>query len=353
MASTIPSRTHAYRLPKYEGIQSLVLEEGPIPKPKDNEVLVKVHAVSLNYRDLLIASGKYFRGLKTNVIPASDMSGTIVFLGSDVKGWQVGERVCASFFLDHLFGDGTIEAFNTALGGSVDGVLTEYRVFPAYTSSAQSLVRAPANLTHVEASTLPCAAVTAYNALLGLRPVKAGETVLCLGTGGVSIFAAQIAKASGAEVIITSSSDEKLALAKKLGAKHGINYKTHPEWEKEVLRITNGRGVDHVLEVGGPGTFDKSVASVRLQGNIYVIGSVAGIKEGSNVSTKVHEKGIVLRGILVGPRSSFEDMNRLIEVNNVKPAVSKVFSFEQAKEAYEFLQAQKHVGKVVIQVAQD
>ncbi|KZT21277.1 NAD(P)-binding protein [Neolentinus lepideus HHB14362 ss-1] len=327
MASTIPSRTRTYRLPKNEGIQSLVLMEGPVSQPKADEVLVKVHAVSLNYRDLLIASGIYARSFQLNITPASDMSCTIISLGSDVKGWQLGECVCASFCLDHVFGDATLETLDTALGGAVDGVLTEYRVFPAY-----SLARAPANLTHVEASTLPCAAVTAYNALLGPRP---------------------IAKASGAEVIITSSSNEKLELAKKLGAKHGINYKTHPEWEKEVLKITNGQGVDHVIEVGGPGTFDKSIASVRLQGNIYVIGIVAGINEVSNVPTKVLRKGINVRGVLVGPRSSFEDMNRLIEVNDVKPAVSKVFSFEQAKEAYEFLQAQKYVGKVVIQVAQD
>ncbi|KZT21809.1 NAD(P)-binding protein [Neolentinus lepideus HHB14362 ss-1] len=348
MASTIPSKTRAYRLPKNEGIRSLVLEEEPVPKPKDNEVLVKVHAVSLNYRDLLIASGTYSVRVKPNVIPASDMSGTIVSLGSDVKGWQVGERVCANFFLDYVFGEITDEIIETALGAGVDGVLTEYRAFPTH-----SLVKVPDNLSHIEASTLPCAGVTAYNSLLGPRPVKAGETVLCIGTGGVSIFAAQIAKASGAGAIVTSSSDDKLELAKKLGAKHGINYKTHPDWEKEVLKITNGRGVDHVIEVGGPGTFDKSIASVRLGGNIYILGIVAGLNEVSSVPLKILQKGINVRGVLVGPRSSFEDMNRLIEVNNVKPAVSKVFSFEKAKEAYEFLQAQKHVGKVVIQVAQD
>ncbi|KZT21275.1 NAD-P-binding protein [Neolentinus lepideus HHB14362 ss-1] len=340
MASIMASKTRSYRLPKYEGIQSLVLEEGPVPKPKDNEVLVKVHAVSLNYRDLLIASGNYPMGVKSNVIPASDMAGTIVSLGSDVKGWQLGERVCASFCLDHIFGDATLETFDTALGAGIDRVLTEYRTFPAH-----SLVRVPG-------VTLPCAGVIAYDALLGSRPVKAGETVLCIGTGGVSIFAAQIAKASGAEAIVTSSSDDKLELAKKLGAKHVINYKTYPEWEKEVLKITNGRGVDHVIEVGGPGTFDKSIASVRLEGSIYVIGFLGGLNEVSSVPSKIHRKGIHVRGILIGPRSAFENMNRLIEVNDVKPAVSKVFSFEQAKEAYEFLQAQKHVGKVVIQVAQ-
>ncbi|TFK47836.1 NAD(P)-binding protein [Heliocybe sulcata] len=348
MASSIPSKTRAYRFPKTEGIQSLVLEEGPVPQPKANEVLVKVHAVSLNYRDLLIASGQYPAAIKANVIPASDMSGTVISRGEDVKSWQVGERVCANFCLDHIYGDATAGVMGTALGAGIDGVLTEYRTFPAH-----SLVKAPANLSHNEASTLPCAAVTAYNALLGPRPVKAGEIVLCIGTGGVSVLAAQIAIASGAEVIITSSSDEKLEVVKKLGAKHLINYKTHPEWEKEVLKITNGRGVDHIIEVGGPGTFDKSIASVRVQGSIHVIGFVAGLDEVSNVPMKVLQKGINVRGILVGPRSSFEDLNRLIEANDVKPVVSKVFPFEQAKEAFEFLQAQKHVGKVVIQIAED
>ncbi|TFK48229.1 NAD(P)-binding protein [Heliocybe sulcata] len=348
MTASIPSKTRAYRLPKTEGIQSLVLEEGPVPQPKASEVLVKIHAVSLNYRDLVIATGQYVWGTKPDLIPTSDMSGTIISLGEDVKGWQVGERVCANFFLDHIYGDITREIPASALGAGIDGTLTEYRTFPA-----QSLVRVPKNLTHVEASTLPCAAVTAYSALFGPCPVKAGETVLCIGTGGVSIFAAQIAKVCGAEAIVTSSSDEKLEVAKKLGAKHLINYKTHPEWEKEVLKITNGRGADHVIEVGGPGTFDKSLASVRPQGSVHVIGFLAQTTETSNIPMKILSGCVNVRGIGVGPRSAFEQMNRLFEVNDVKPAVSKVFPFEQAKEALEFLAAQKHVGKVVIQVAED
>ncbi|TFK48230.1 NAD-P-binding protein [Heliocybe sulcata] len=348
MASNLPSKTRAYRFPKTDGIESIVLKEESIPQLKANEVLVKIHAVSLNYRDLFTATGQYPGAIKPNTVPASDMSGSIIALGEDVKGWQIGRRVCANFCLDHIYGDITVELIKTALGAELDGVLTEYRTFPAH-----SLVKIPANLSHIEASTLPCAAVTAYNALFGPRPVQAGETVLCIGTGGVSVFAAQIAIASGAEVIITSSSDEKLDVAKKLGVKHLINYKKHPEWEKEVLKITNGRGVDHVIEVGGPGTFDKSIASVRLQGNIHIIGFVSSAGEKSNIPMKVFQKPMTVRRMMVGPRSSFEDMNRLIEVNDVKPAVSKVFPFEQAMEAFLFLQAQKHVGKVVIQVAED
>ncbi|EPQ55961.1 NAD P-binding protein [Gloeophyllum trabeum ATCC 11539] len=348
MSYSIPTKAREYRLPKFDGIQSLTLQEAPVPQPGAKEVLVKIHAVSLNYRDLLVASNNYPFALKSDLVPGSDASGTIVALGPGVKGWQVGERVTANFALDHIYGDSTPDVHKTVLGGLIDGVLTEYRVFPEH-----ALVRAPSNLSHAEVATLACAGVTAYNALLGPRPVKAGETVLVLGTGGVSIFALQIAKVSGAEVIVTSASDEKLEQAKKLGAKHVINYKKTPDWEKEVLKLTNGRGVDHVIEVGGPGTFDKSIESVRVQGNIHIIGFLAGVTEVSNVPMKILQKGINVRGILVGPRSSFEDFVRLIEINDVKPAVDKVFPFEQATEAYEHLQAQKHFGKVVIQVAKD
>ncbi|EPQ55960.1 NAD P-binding protein [Gloeophyllum trabeum ATCC 11539] len=348
MTSNLPSKAREYRLPKFDGIQSLTLQEAPVPQPGAKEVLVKIHAVSLNYRDFAMVSKAYPFALKPNLVPCSDASGTIVAIGPGVKGWQVSERVTASFALDHLYGDSTPQSRQSVLAGSIDGVLTEYRVFPEH-----SLVRAPSNLSHAEVATLPCAGVTAYNALLGPRPVKAGETVLVLGTGGVSIFALQMAKVSGAEVIVTSASDEKLEQAKKLGAKHVINYKKTPDWEKEVLKLTNGRGVDHVIEVGGPGTLDKSIASVRLQGNIHVIGFLSEVTEVSNVPMQILQRGINVRGVMVGPRSSFEDLVRLIEVNDVTPAVDKVFPFEQAKEAYEHLQAQKHFGKVVIQVAKD
>ncbi|EPQ55962.1 NAD P-binding protein [Gloeophyllum trabeum ATCC 11539] len=347
MSPTIPTKAREYRLPNFEGIQSLTLQEVEVPQPGAKEVLVKIHAVSLNYRDIIIANNAYPFPLKQNLVPISDASGTIVALGPNVKGWHIGDRVSSSFMPDHLYGDAT-PGVGSILGGTIDGVLTEYRVFPEH-----ALVQIPAHLTHAEAATLPCAGVTAYNALRGPRPVKAGDTVLVLGTGGVSVLALQIARASGAEVIVTSASDEKLARAKKLGARHVVNYKETPEWEKEVLKLTNGRGVDHVVEVGGPGTFDKSLESVRVQGSIHIIGFLAGPTEVANVPMKILQKGVDVRGIMVGPRSLFEDLNRLIEINDVKPAVDKVFPFEQAKEAFEHLAAQKHFGKVVIQVAKD
>nr|VWP01692.1 RNA pyrophosphohydrolase (EC ((Di)nucleoside polyphosphate hydrolase) [Ganoderma boninense] len=234
----LPQTTREYRLPKVDGFHNLTLQEGPIPPLKSNEVLLKVHAVSLQYRDLVVARGQYsFGPKKEDVVPGSDMAGEIVAVGEDVAGWQVGDRAMPNFSLSHVFGEASDEGWQTALGAPIDGVLTEYKVIPAH-----ALVHVPAHMSYEEASTLPCAAVTAYNALLGGgRKLKGGDTVLIQGTGGVSIFGLQLAVASGATVIVTSSSDKKLEIAKKLGAKHLINYKTTPNWEEEVLKITNGR----------------------------------------------------------------------------------------------------------------
>ncbi|KAH9938947.1 NAD(P)-binding protein [Amylocystis lapponica] len=345
---SIPTTTREYRLPKVEGPQALVLQEAPVRPPKSSEVLVKVHAVSLQYRDLIISTGQYPLGQKENPVVCSDMAGEILAVGDDVKGWSVGDRVCANFAIDHLYGDISAESKNSALGGPIDGVLTEYKLVPAH-----SLVRVPAHLSYEEASTLPCAAVTAYNALHGSVPLKGGDTVLVQGTGGVSIFALQFAAASGATVIATSSSDEKLNIAAKLGAKHLINYKKTPNWEEEVLKITNGRGVDHIIEVGGPGTLTKSVASVRYGGWIHVIGFVAGQGDVSSVPFTLLGKAAHLRGIVVGPVSLFENMNRLISERSITPVVDRVFPFEEAIAAYKHLESQQHVGKVVIKVSKD
>jgi len=195
--------------------------------------------------------------------------------------------------------------------------------------------------------------VTAYNALLGVNPLKGGDTVLVLGTGGVSIFGLQIAVASGATVIATSSSDNKLAVAKKLGATHLINYKTTPDWEQEVLRITGGRGVDHVIEVGGAGTINKSLASTRYGGTVSVIGFVAGAGDLSSLPGVILSKGALVRGILIGSRTQFEDLVRLVDTTGLKPVVDKVFAFEETRAAYEYLESQQHVGKVCVQVARD
>ncbi|OAX37724.1 NAD(P)-binding protein [Rhizopogon vinicolor AM-OR11-026] len=340
---SLPNVTREYRS-QCDGYQNLRLQSGSLSKPKATEVTIKIHAVSLQYRDLMVSKGKY-SGVKSNVIPCSDGAGEIVAIGQDVKGWTVGDRVCPNFALDHVHGDVTEDIKNTGLGGQIDGVLREYINIPVH-----SLVRIPEHLSYEEASTLPCAALTAYNALLGPVPLKGGDYVLILGTGGVSMFGAQIAIASGATVIVTSSSDEKLQVAKKLGVQHVINYKKNDKWDEEVLKITRGRGVDHVIEVGGPNTMPKSINAARHAGWIHIIGFVSGGNNGIPVGSAIM-KALTFRGILIGSVKQFEDMNRLITAREIRPVVDKIFPFEQAIEAYSYLESQKHVGKVVIKVA--
>ncbi|PBK61136.1 alcohol dehydrogenase superfamily protein [Armillaria solidipes] len=350
MAAQVPTTTRSYYFPALGSYNNLTLQTTPLPALKSTFVLVKIHAVSLQYRDLMIASNTYSRGgIPKNLVPCSDTAGEVVAVGSDVTRWTVGDRVCANFTTDHLDGDITAELGKSALGGGQHGVLTEYRDFPDH-----SLVRIPEHLSYEEASTLPCAALTAYNALMGPKPVKAGDTVLVLGTGGVSIFGLQFAIASGATVIATSSSDAKLDIAKKLGATHTINYNTTPDWDKEVLKITEGRGVDHILEVGGPGTLEKSLAAIRYVGYIHIIGAVSqNTSPATSVVGPCIGKAIILRGIRTGSVAQFESMTRLLRARpeSTRPAIDKVFSFEEAVGAYAYLESQKHVGKVVIRVS--
>ncbi|KAH6912124.1 alcohol dehydrogenase superfamily protein [Coprinopsis sp. MPI-PUGE-AT-0042] len=348
---SLPQKTVQYVLPKVGSYKDFRQEQVPISEPKANEVLVKVHNVSLQFRDLAIANGSYDVGSHENVVPCSDMAGEVIAVGKDVTDWKIGDRVCSNFCHGHLYGDPTEATIKTSLGGPCPGVLTQYRSFPAH-----ALVHIPKHLSYEEASTLPCAALTAYNALAGPVPVKAGDYVLVLGTGGVSIFGLQLAVASGATVIATSSSDEKLKIAKKLGAKHLINYNTTVDWDKEVLRITNGRGVDHIIEVGGAATLPKSVNSVRIGGYIHLIGFIAqGSDNSMNYVLQTISRSINLRGVYIGPVDKFLDMNRLIEAHpeETRPVIDKVFAFDDAIKAWEHLESQKHVGKVVIQVAKD
>ncbi|KAF7355944.1 Alcohol dehydrogenase superfamily protein [Mycena venus] len=347
-AMSLPTTTRQYSFPQLGSFDNLVIQEVPVSAPKATEVLVKTHAVSLQFRDLMVARGTYSRGnLLPNLVPCSDMAGEIIAVGGDVKEWKVGDRICANFIQDKIHNDSPGEE---GLGGAVHGVLTQYRTFPA-----QTIVSIPDHLSYEEASTLPCAALTAYNALLsGYEPLKAGDRVLVQGTGGVSIFALQFAVASGATVIATSSSDQKLNVATKLGAKHVINYKTTPNWAEEVLKLTNGTGVDRVIEVAGNATLKQSIGSVRKGGSIDIIGLVGGIDDVPPVDIigPCIGKQINIRGIYVGSVVQFKNMNKLIAANveTTRPIIDKVFEFDEAKAAYAHLASQAHVGKVVIKI---
>ena len=318
------------------GIDGLKRGERERPKPGPNQVLVRMRAASLNFRDLAVVSGKYIRGpLLQDTIPLSDGAGDVAAVGAAVKELAVGDRVVATF---------TQGQPPAALGSPLDGVLTEYALF-----EPQGLLRIPEHLSFEEAATLPCAGVTAWNALMWGKPLRAGETVVTLGTGGVSIFVLQLGKIAGARVIITSSSDEKLARAKALGADHGINYKRHPEWEKQVLELTGGQGADYVVDLGGVGTLPHSYQAVGPGGEISLIG-VLTRPEGDLSPYPLMMKGATLRGIFVGAREHFEGLIKAVAVNKLHPIIDKVFDFESAPKAYEYLKSAQHFGKVVITI---
>lgn len=333
----------AYQLPKRTGIDDLTLVDLPEPKPGPGEVLVKVAACSLNYRDLAVALGSYRGPVRDNVIPLSDGAGEVVEAGDGVTRVKAGDRVAGAFFPCWIAGPVSAEATRKALGGNLDGMLSEYVVLPE-----NSVVKLPNHHSFEEGATLPCAAVTVWNALVDHGRLTAGETVLVQGTGGVSIFALQFARLMGAEVIATSSSDEKLARLKALGAVHCINYKTNPDWDKAALELTGGCGVDQVVEVGGAGTLERSLNAVRVGGRVSVIGVLTG--PGRINPTPLLTKRPNVQGIAVGSVQMFEAMNRAIASSALKPVIDKVFPFEDAREAFRHLQSGKHFGKVVLRV---
>lgn len=333
----------AYQLPKPTGIDALVKADLPKPKPAYRQVLVKVNACSLNFRDLAIVLGTYRMGSKPDLIPLSDGAGVVAEVGPGVVRVKVGDRVAGNFSQRWAGGTPWPENAGAALGGTIDGMLAEYVLL-----EEDGVVKTPEHLSDEEASTLPCAAVTAWHALVEHGRLTAGQSVLVQGTGGVSIFALQFARMMGAQVIATSSSDEKLARAKALGASHGINYKTNPDWEKAVAEVTKG-GVDQVVEVGGAGTIPKSLMAVRVGGKISLIGVLSGPAEGMNPGLMLGRRANI-QGIGVGSTQMFEAMNRAIAVNGMKPVIDRVFGFDETPEAFRYLQSAKHFGKVVIRV---
>lgn len=317
----------------------------PDPSPGPGEVLVGVRATSLNYRDLLVARGSYGSHLKKNCIPLSDGAGEVLAIGAGVSTFKVGDRVAAAFFQDWQAGPIRASYYGSALGGARDGMLAEKVVL-----SASGLVKVPAYLSFEEAATLPCAAVTAWNALMESKaPLKPGSSILTLGTGGVSIFALQFAKAAGLETVATSSSDAKLERLKSLGVTHGINYKKNPEWQKEVQTATQDEGVNQVIEVGGAATLPRSIESVKINGTISIIGVLSGLKEEINL-WPILGKNIHLEGIFVGSVAMFEAMNRAMTFHRIQPVIDDVFNFDQANEALAKLESATHFGKIVIRV---
>jgi NADPH:quinone reductase-like Zn-dependent oxidoreductase len=334
----------AYEVRATTGLDGLVLNvERPRPEPGPGEIVVRVRATSLNYRDHGVLRGIYGY-TRSPVIPLSDGAGEVAAVGAGVSEFKAGDRVASTFFQTWTGGRMPADASKNSLGGQLDGMLTEYALLPS-----RGAIRIPDYLSFEEAATLPCAALTAWHALIETGRIKAGETVAILGTGGVSCFAIQFAAMHRAYVFATSSSDAKLDRAKALGANALINYKSTPDWDQEILKATGGEGVDHVLEVGGANTLEKSMAAVRPGGSIYVIGALAGAGEIN--PRMINRKGIKLQGVHVGSREMFAAMNKAVALVKLKPVIDRVFAFEEAKKAYEHQAAAGHFGKIVIKFA--
>ncbi|CAI6334073.1 unnamed protein product [Periconia digitata] len=345
----MPTQT-VYRLTLENGIEGIHAHEEPIPTVTPDSVLIKIRAVALNYRDIAIATSKYLLPARENVVPTSDMCGTIVELGSQVRGFAVGDAVIPPVTPDYLYGE--FKKGIDAYGSIEDGMLREYVVLPAHVLTKVKVGR----LGFEAWAGVVCTGATAWNSFYGERKLMPGDTVLIQGTGGVSITALAIARAAGARTIVTSSSDEKLEYVKSLGADHVVNYKTHTHWAAEVLRITEGHGVDHIIENGGPGTIEQSLESVASSGVISVIGFLD-MNEGKQPDVLVPALvgAVTIRGIRGGSKHQLEQLVKFVENKSVDLAVGKVFNFDREGivEAYKFVEAGKHIGKVVISISQE
>ncbi|QCI63744.1 zinc-dependent alcohol dehydrogenase family protein [Phreatobacter stygius] len=324
------------------GIANLREVERPIPEPRHGEVVVRVAAAALNYRDVEIIEGSYHTRFDLPLIPLSDGVGEVVAVGEGVARVRAGDRVAGTFWQNWIAGGFDMADTNRQLGGPIDGMLADY-----VRLSADGVVQVPAHLSDEEAATLPCAGLTAWHALVTEGGIKPGDTVLVQGTGGVAIFALQFARLAGAKVIVTSSSDAKLERAKALGASGTINYRRSPEWGLEVRALADGRGVDHVVEVGGPGSFGQSLLALRPGGQINVIGYLGGV-EGAINPLDIFRRKARVRGIPVGSRQSFEAMNRGIGATGLRPVIDRVFPRGEVRAALDYLRSGQHFGKVVL-----
>ncbi|KAH7396976.1 hypothetical protein DE146DRAFT_62024 [Phaeosphaeria sp. MPI-PUGE-AT-0046c] len=351
-----------------DGLEKLRMEETERPTPGQDEVLVEVHSVSLNYRDTEVCMGLYNHHKSVDqppaIVPCSDMCGVVVAVGPTSDNTsdpyknpafrvKEGDRVISTFAPTHLTGQVEAKDLGNGLGGPAPGVLVQYRVFPTF-----GVVKIPDYMSDDEAACLPIAAMTAWMSLNCMRPkgeiISSGETVVCQGTGGVSISAAQIAAAAGADVVVTSSSDEKLKRATKLGAKTTINYRSNPDWDNAILDATGSRGADIVMEVGGAQTLRKSFECVRFGGLIACIGYLSGKQDEAGDRTNTNllclKRNVTLKGIINGPRDELERMLKFYEEKQIRPVVDRIFKFEEVKDAFDYLFSGGHFGKVVIKV---
>jgi NADPH:quinone reductase-like Zn-dependent oxidoreductase len=328
-----------------KGLDTLTLVQRPVPRPGAGQVLVRVHAASLNYRDLLIVTGRYGRGeLRYPLVPLSDAAGEVVDVGPGVTRLKPKDRVASAFFQKWVDGPFDSEKADSALGGAIDGVLSEYVVL-----EEAGAVRFPPFLSYAEAATLPCAGVTAWVGLAELGALDPSRVVLAMGTGGVSVFALQLAKAFGASVILTSSSDAKLARGRELGADHGINYRARKDWDAAARELTQGRGVDSLLEVGGAGTLPVSLRAVREGGHLVLVGLLTG-KVGDRDEARKNDRGVRVDAVYVGSVRHFEHLNEAIARSGIHPVIDRSFPFESAPQAYRHLESGAHFGKIVISV---
>ncbi len=338
---TYSTDVKAYEIQQF-GVDSLALTERESPSAGPGQVKVRMKAWSLNYRDFLVAEGRYNPRMKLPMVPLSDGCGEVVAVGEGVTAWTAGDRVAGTFMQTWLTGPYRDVYGRSALGGAIPGVLAEEVVF-----DETGLVRVPDSLSWMEGATLPCAALTAWDALVSTGGLQPGETVLIQGSGGVSIFALQFARALGARVIATTGTKAKEARLLELGAAAVINYREQPDWDKRVREETGGHGVNHVVEVGGAGTLGKSLGAVRGGGSIYLIGVLTGLTSEVNIAPILH-KFVRVQGIYVGSREMFEAMNQAVELHHLKPVVDRVFAFEEARAGLRYLESGAQFGKIVI-----
>lgn len=335
----------AYRFDDFETLEHLRLHDEPDVPPQRGELLVRVHAVSLNYRDIAMLTGRYPRAYKKGLIPTSDGAGEVVAVGEGVEAFKVRDRVIGAFH-PRWFGGPMHESMGReAYGDQNDGWLAETKVV-----SQEAVVKIADGMTYAEAATLPCAGLTAWTALGGAVPIRAGHTVLVQGTGGVSIFALQLARAVGARVIATTSSASKAKRLRDLGASDVVNYVETPEWGKAVRALADGRGVDRVVEVGGPGTISQSLRAVAVGGEIASIGFLSESNPGIDFfSLKL--SGALFRNIAVGDRAALQELVRVVQATGLKPVIDREFDFAHARDAFAYLRSGAHFGKIVVKVA--